>query len=189
MASNVMGSQNFSQPHSQTPQTIPSSLTQTPLANGEVIHPSLDKYGRLIQSRTGEKVYVGSSSMTLFGLEIQNMVPSFVSSSLLLNTSSSTTPAPSPSSSDQTLPPPSTQQQQLHQLPNNSSPKQEHYQGKRESKILEKEGNAYKITLSKTKTRPGLSINFELPSYSYAMLLVDTFINYNDGCFYFSMKG
>lgn len=189
MASNVMGSQNFSQPHSQTPQTIPSSLTQTPLANGEVIHPSLDKYGRLIQSRTGEKVYVGSSSMTLFGLEIQNMVPSFVSSSLLLNTSSSTTPAPSPSSSDQTLPPPSTQQQQLHQLPNNSSPKQEHYQGKRESKILEKEGNAYKITLSKTKTRPGLSINFELPSYSYAMLLVDTFINYNDGCFYFFNEG
>ena len=59
MASNVMGSQNFSQPHSQTPQTIPLSLTQTPLANGEVIHPSLDKYGRLIQSRTGEKYMLG----------------------------------------------------------------------------------------------------------------------------------
>ncbi|CAX44948.1 proline utilisation trans-activator, putative [Candida dubliniensis CD36] len=182
MGPNIMGTLQ-----SQTSQTIPSSFVQPPPANGEVIHPSLDKYGRLIQSRTGEKVYVGSSSMTLFGLEIQNMVPSFVSSSLLSNTSSSTTPAPSPNSSDQTLPPLPTQQQ--HQLPNSLSPKQEHYQSKRESKILEKEGNAYKITLSKTKTRPGLSINFELPSYSYAMLLVDTFINYNDGCFYFFNEG
>ena len=34
-----------------------------------------------------------------------------------------------------------------------------------------------------------MSINFELPSYSYAMLLVDTFINYNDGCFYFFNEG
>lgn len=43
----------------------------------EVIHPSLDKHGRLIQSRTGEKLYVGSSSMTLFGLEIENMAPPY----------------------------------------------------------------------------------------------------------------
>ncbi|EMG45552.1 Proline utilization trans-activator, putative [Candida maltosa Xu316] len=168
-------------------------------SSGEVIHPSLDKYGRLIQSRTGEKVYVGSSSMTLFGLEIQNMVPSFVSSSLLSSSSTSSSPAPSPS--------PATdpqshhyqqqlllmqQQQQQHKQKDQQgpiSPKEEHYHSKRESKILEKEGNAYKITLSKTKTRPGLSINFELPSYSYAMLLVDTFINYNDGCFYFFNEG
>ncbi|CAI5757304.1 unnamed protein product [Candida verbasci] len=144
---------------------------------GEVINPSLDKYGRLIQSRTGEKVYVGSSSMTLFGLEIQNMVPSFVSSSLLPN-STSTTPISSPGSFNETT---------------TTSPKAESMSStssrKRETKILEKEGNAYKITLSKTNTRPGLSINFSLPSYSYAMLLADTFINYNDGCFYFFNEG
>ncbi|KAL6453372.1 PUT3 Proline utilization trans-activator [Candida maltosa Xu316] len=158
-------------------------------SSGEVIHPSLDKYGRLIQSRTGEKVYVGSSSMTLFGLEIQNMVPSFVSSSLLSSSSTSSSPAPSPSPQQLLL---MQQQQQQHKQKDQQgpiSPKEEHYHSKRESKILEKEGNAYKITLSKTKTRPGLSINFELPSYSYAMLLVDTFINYNDGCFYFFNEG
>ncbi|RCK61034.1 Proline utilization trans-activator [Candida viswanathii] len=170
--------------------TLNTSLSGTGLSSSaEVISPSLDKYGRLIQSRTGEKVYVGSSSMTLFGLEIQNMVPSFVSSSLLTSSSTSTTPAPSPGSDHQaqllpaTLSPRQEPQQQQQQQQHH------HHPGKRETKILEKEGNAYKITLSKTKTRPGLSINFELPSYSYAMLLVDTFINYNDGCFYFFNEG
>lgn len=137
----------------------------------EVIGPSLDKHGRLIQSRTGEKVYVGSSSMTLFGLEIQNMAPSFDSS--LLPNSNKSTPMNSPDTRASV-----------------SSAKSDSRQtSKRESKVMEKEGGAYKITLSKTNTRPGLSINFSLPSYSYAMLLVDTFINYNDGCFYFFNEG
>ncbi|KAI5958092.1 PUT3 [Candida theae] len=136
----------------------------------EVIGPSLDKHGRLIQSRTGEKVYVGSSSMTLFGLEIQNMAPSFDTS--LPPSSNKTTPMNSPDT-----------------RASFSSAKSDSRSNKRESKVMEKEGGAYKITLSKTNTRPGLSINFSLPSYSYAMLLVDTFINYNDGCFYFFNEG
>ncbi|KAI5951383.1 PUT3 [Candida jiufengensis] len=135
----------------------------------EVINPSLDKYGRLIQSRTGERFYVGSSSMTLFGLEIQNMVPP-TNTSLLQQRASSESGSTNPST------------------PINS-PNDIRSHEPRESKILEKEGNAYKITLTKTNTRPGLSMNFSLPSYSYAMLLVDTFINYNDGCFYFFNEG
>lgn len=132
----------------------------------EVIQPSLDKHGRLIQSRTGEKVYVGSSSMTLFGLEIQNMVPPSVYSE-----SAASSPASARSPNVHDIPIPEVD---------------ETYRG---TEILEKEGNAYKITLTKTNTRPGLSINFSLPSYSYSMLLVDTFINYNDGCFYFFNEG
>ncbi|EGW35227.1 uncharacterized protein SPAPADRAFT_131412 [Spathaspora passalidarum NRRL Y-27907] len=161
----------------QSPSYIEPSITNpqtlTNASGGEVIHPSLDRYGRLVQSRTGEKVYVGSSSMTLFGLEIQNMVPSFVSSSLL--------PTSSVSSPSSTIQDPAVSPNPISETMSQHS--------KRESKILEKEGNAYKITLSKTHTRPGLSINFSLPSYSYAMLLVDTFINYNDGCFYFFNEG
>lgn len=133
--------------------------------SNEVINPLLDKYGRLIQLRTGEKLYVGSLSMTLFGLEIQNMAPSLPSNLLHLQ-SQATTP---------TEVPPTV-------YPQGS-------QDKRETRILEKEGNAYNITLAKTNTRPGLSVNFTLPSYSYAILLVDTFINYNDGCFYFFNEG
>lgn len=143
----------------------------------EVIHPSLDKHGRLIQSRTGEKLYVGSSSMTLFGLEIQNMVPSFSSSRLFPSISSKTnSPVHTPGSVTSST----------SSIPNSSTAASS---SKRETKILEKEGNAYKITLAKTNTRPGVSINFSLPSYSYAMLLVDTFVNYNDGCFYFFNEG
>lgn len=140
--------------------------------DNEVIRPSLDKYGRLIHSRTGEKLYVGSSSMTLFGLEIQNMAPSLPSSNLLSLNSTVSTPTSSPGAQHVKF-----------------SPLGFDTHKKRETKILEKEGNAYNITLAKTNTRPGLSVNFTLPSYSYAILLVDTFINYHDGCFYFFNEG
>lgn len=135
----------------------------------EVILPSLDKHGRLIQSRTGEKVYTGSSSMTLFGLEIQNMVPSSTQNSVESELSSPSASITSPVSN--------------HEGGSKTTT------NRRETEVLEKEGNAYKITLLKTNTRPGLSVNFALPSYSYSMLLVDTFINYNDGCFYFFNEG
>lgn len=139
----------------------------------EVIRPSLDKYGRLIHSRTGEKLYVGSSSMTLFGLEIQSMAPSLPYSNLLSINSTVTSPSDSPGALN----------------PSRYSHLGFDTHKKRETKILEKEGNAYNITLAKTNTRPGLSVNFTLPLYSYAILLVDTFINYHDGCFYFFNEG
>lgn len=145
------------------PRSQASPLQPPDFDSTEVIQPLLDKHGRLVKSRTGEKLYVGSSSMTLFGLEIQNMVPSFTPSSIQNSPESPGSPKSLVDSSTSTT--------------------------KRETEILEKEGNAYKITLAKTNTRPGLSINFTLPSYSYAMLLVDTFINYNDGCFYFFNEG
>lgn len=55
--------------------------------------------------------------------------------------------------------------------------------------VLQEEGNAYKIVLAKNDGNNDISVNFALPSYSYAMLLVDTFITYNDGCFYFFNEG
>lgn len=161
----------------QYPHHEPSpSNSESPneISNNEVIYPTLDKYGRLIQSRTGEKLYVGSSSMTLFGLEIQNMAPSFTSPNSFPD-SKTGTPESSPNSQRSSI-----------TLQNTDSGLASH---KRETEILEKEGNAYKITLAKTNTRPGLSLNFTLPAYSYAMLLVDTFVNYNDGCFYFFNEG
>ena len=130
------------QPHMSTLNT---SLSGTGLSSSgatEVISPSLDKYGRLIQSRTGEKVYVGSSSMTLFGLEIQNMVPSFVSSSLLTSSSTSTTPAPSPGSDHQP---------QLLLASVSSNQEHQRHPGKRETKILEKEGTHIRLHYPRRK--------------------------------------
>lgn len=136
--------------HKPQPKEEVEKIDIEPGLDDDFIHPQMDKYGRMIQLQTGEKVYVGLLSMTLFGLEIENMAPHY---------------APEP------LPEPETAHV------------------KRETKILEKEGNAYNITLAKTNTRPGLSVNFTLPLYLYAILLVDTFINYNDGCFYFFNEG
>lgn len=152
--------------------TIPTS--QYSSFSNEVIQPTLDKHGRIIESRTGEKVYVGSSSMTLFGLEIQNMIPSNVTPTLF-DEPSDTPLNNSPGGG--TLDTPGVASDNGHRT------------YKRRTEILEKEGNAYKIILAKTNTRPGLSIDLTLPSYSYAMLLVDTFVNYNDGCFYFFNEG
>jgi len=160
----------FDDPNNQS--TIPTSQYST--FSNEVIQPTLDKHGRIIESRTGEKVYVGSSSMTLFGLEIQNMIPSCTTPSLF--DESSDTPLDN-SPGGRTLDTPSVVSDNGHRA------------NKRQTEILEKEGNAYKIILAKTNTRPGLSIDLTLPSYSYAMLLVDTFVNYNDGCFYFFNEG
>ncbi|VEU19473.1 DEKNAAC100208 [Brettanomyces naardenensis] len=123
---------------------LPSSSAN----KSEVIPPFLDKYGRLIHSRTGERIYIGSSSMTLFGLEINRLV---ADSGVDSTCSSPVNPAA--------------------------------------ETVLEREGNAYRIMLGKTHTRPGIDVNFTLPSYSYALLLVDSFISYNDGCFYFFNEG
>lgn len=122
--------------------------------NQEVIPPFLEKYGRMIHSRTGERLYIGSSSMTLFGLEINRIVA----------------PMLTPNKPD-------------------ASPESTSSVGPDNETILEKEGNAYRIMLGKTTSRPGIDVNFTLPSYSYAMLLVDSFISYNDGCFYFFNEG
>ena len=127
----------------------------------EVIPPFLEQYGRLIHSRTGERLYIGSSSMTLFGLEIGRLVAPMLSNK----------DADGPDAAG-------------------GSPVSESPQSKAETEtILEKEGNAYRIMLGKTHSRPGINVNFTLPSYSYAMLLVDSFISYNDGCFYFFNEG
>ena len=126
----------------------------------EFISPFLEKNGRLIHSRTGERLYIGSSSMTLFGLEINKLVKPILAS---MNNESN-----------------KGQTDSHNNIYGNSL---------NNETILEKEGNAYRIMLGKTTSRPGIDVNFTLPSYSYAMLLVDSFISYNDGCFYFFNEG
>ncbi|TID28942.1 hypothetical protein CANINC_002210 [Pichia inconspicua] len=135
--------------------SITESASDSLKKSNEVIPPFLEKHGRLIHSRTGERLYIGSSSMTLFGLEINRLVAP------LLNDISKETKSPE----------------------NATSPVAD------AETVLEKEGNAYRIMLGKTHSRPGIDVNFTLPSYSYAMLLVDSFISYNDGCFYFFNEG
>lgn len=148
-------------PYSQMNSSLLSSSTSnnqnTEKKSQEIIPPFLEKYGRLIHSRTGERLYIGSSSMTLFGLEINRIVAPMLNNTHNKNADASPDSVTSNSTENET--------------------------------ILEKEGNAYRIMLGNTHSRPGKNVNFTLPSYSYAMLLVDSFVSYNDGCFYFFNEG
>jgi proline utilization trans-activator len=128
--------------------TASNSVNDT--SKDEIVAPFLNQQHKLVYSRTGQKFYVGSSSMTLFGIQVQNMI--------------------SHTNYDEVANP---------EVPSLTVTET----------VLEREGNAYRIMLGKTKNKPGVSVNFTMPSYSYAMLLVDTFIQYNDGCFYFFNEG
>ncbi|ODQ77465.1 hypothetical protein BABINDRAFT_25839, partial [Babjeviella inositovora NRRL Y-12698] len=128
-----------------------SNLDAKLMAESEVLPPYLDKYGKLFNSK-GSKFYLGSSSITLFGMAIQNLIPH--------------------DSHPGSRVPSSTALSSLDHA--------------KEARALENEGNAYKIVLSHANN---LKVKFTLPSFSYAILLVDTFVTYNDACFYFFNEG
>lgn len=124
--------------------------------------------GRLVESRTGQKYFVGASSMTLFGMEIQSLIPE----SLLKLTKDK-----------------NEYNQGFNDVLDPSKRVSiEMIQPELIDKVLQEEGNAYKVLLTKGE-RNYDSVNFRLPTYSYAILLVDTFVTYNDGCFYFFNEG
>lgn len=90
----------------------------------------LERFGKLITLTTGEDIYVGPSSMNLFGSELKKLV-------------------------DATEEP------------------------------LQMVANPYGIKCKE----PNLCVEFNFPSYSYCILLVETFVSYNDGCYYFFNEG
>lgn len=124
----------------------------------ENIVPTFAHSGRLVESRTGQRYFVGPSSMTSFGLEIQSLISKYLSKEFPSHNPQGAMPLPT--GIDEPI-----------------------------DEVLQEEGNAYKIVLSKNEENNDISVDFTLPSYSYAMFLVDTFITYNDGCFYFFNEG
>ncbi|SCU88634.1 LAME_0E00606g1_1 [Lachancea meyersii CBS 8951] len=162
------------QKHSAEMDTATSELNKTPMdvkfhknsvennsEDEEIVPNFAERRGRLVASRTGQQYFVGSSSMTLFGLEIQSLIPKSLTKQL----------------GDQGF-------SALDDKAPNSTATAEPI-----DEVLQEEGNAYKIVLSKNDGDDDVSVNFTLPSYSYAVLLIDTFITYNDGCFYFFNEG
>ncbi|SCV02352.1 LANO_0F17106g1_1 [Lachancea nothofagi CBS 11611] len=127
----------------------------------EIVPNFAERRGRLVASRTGQQYFVGSSSMTLFGMEIQSLIANTLNKN----------------SEDKDFSTLADEVKDPIALP---EPIDE---------VLQEEGNAYKIILAKNEGNDDISVYFTLPSYSYAVLLVDTFITYNDGCFYFFNEG
>ncbi|QEU61453.1 Put3 [Kluyveromyces lactis] len=146
----------------------------------EIVPNFSERRGRLVESRTGQEYFVGSSSMTLFGMEILSLIPDSLRRKRAHSDRKNHKRLRKPigashlptSSSSASLANPS--------LLNEPEPVDE---------VLQEEGNAYRIVLAKNDGNNDISVNFTLPSYSYAMLLIDTFITYNDGCFYFFNEG
>ncbi|XBW36740.1 hypothetical protein QEN19_002317 [Hanseniaspora menglaensis] len=144
--------------------------------------------GGLVGSKTGQKYFVGSSSMTLFCMEIHSLIEK---TKVLIEKQHKTKTNNQFSKEKNTLMELSEQVDSV-VIPNKSSDDtQFSWSNNNVDKILEEEGNAYKIILSSNDSNKNdsKSFNFSLPSYSYAKLLIDTFITYNDGCFYFFNEG
>ncbi|AQZ16435.1 PUT3 (YKL015W) [Zygosaccharomyces parabailii] len=146
----------------ETSEVVSTNLTD----EEEIVSNFAQRSGRLVESRTGQRYFVGSSSMTLFGLEIQSLLSKYLSH----KKEGDQIPFATDNKTRGTLL--KGPQASLGQID-----------------VLQEEGNAYKIVLAKNEGNDDISVNFTLPSYSYAMFLVDTFITYNDGCFYFFNEG
>ncbi|CAI4044983.1 Put3p SKDI_11G1970 [Saccharomyces kudriavzevii IFO 1802] len=145
--------------------------------------------GRLIESHNGFHYFVGSSSMTLFGLEIQSLVTKYISIKnfrpLPINTKNEILNSnlnPNINSfinsnnylfSSFNFLNPISKIVNLNSINDNLSPLM--------FKIILKNDN--------DENSKQNAIHFQLPSYNYAKLLIDCFINYNDGCFYFFNEG
>lgn len=146
-----------------------TTTTTTPnISSGEeeIVSNFAQRSGRLVESRTGQRYFVGSSSMTLFGLEIQSLLSKYLSHRGGNENARFTS-------------------EDIGENPFLQGP----HSNSGQIDVLQEEGNAYKIVLNKNEGNDDISVNFTLPSYSYAMFLVDTFVTYNDGCFYFFNEG
>lgn len=150
--------------------------------DGEMIASSFaQRSGRLIESHNGLRYFVGSSSMTLFGLEIQSLISHYVNEKNLKplpinlkleNRADLTDYKKFLEDAGATT----NQSQQLTGL----SPV---------DRIIRHGTKEFQIFL--THMYCGTSDQFTvcLPDYEYAVLLVDKFITFNDGCFYFFNEG
>lgn len=159
--------------HMDSDVTFQKNSVQENKNDYEIVPNFSARTGRLVASRTGQEYFVGPSSMTLFGMEIFSLIPdSLKKSTNGLKVNEKVNDKMNESENGKNS-----------QISNSAAPTEA------VDEVLKEEGNAYKIVLAKQDGDTDISVNFTLPSYSYAMLLVDTFVTYNDGCFYFFNEG
>ncbi|CCK71441.1 Put3p KNAG_0H00250 [Huiozyma naganishii CBS 8797] len=130
--------------------------------------------GRLIESTQGQTYFVGSSSMTLFGIEIQGLITKYITGKVV---------KPLPTKAQF----PATIYQKRNQLADNLVDPIETVTPipHDDPDILEYGIKAF----SKNDLKDSREIKLKFPHYTYALLLVDTVLKYNDGCFYFFNEG
>lgn len=171
-------------------KTDPSVNSQEPVTNEvdeiaeddqeQISTNFIQRCGRLVESRAGVKQFVGSSSMTLFGLEIQSLVSKYLSKDKV-------DPLPIDSKTEFDIHGSchtEFKENGLNSVNNllikNPVLKIEHQEDKE---------CCFRMRLATKKNLPDIELDVKLPSYSYAILLVDAFVKYNDGCYYFFNEG
>ncbi|CCD23687.1 Put3p NDAI_0C00260 [Naumovozyma dairenensis CBS 421] len=180
----------------------------------EQIESSLSqRSGRLVETPTGQLYFVGSSSMTLFGIEIQALASKYLIDKKVCKP----------------LPINEKEEDEQEIIKINNSKKDEKSTNKNQKKttrnqtgsIESRKSNILKqrLSLISSLTDPvahieknldnddagsiaitltfnessilndSAKVQFKLPSYQYSLLLIDTFVAYNDGSFYFFNEG
>lgn len=138
--------------------------------NEEISSNFAQRSGRIIELSLGQALFIGSSSMTLFGMEIQSLITTYV-------TNKEFKPLPMLKRDILTMKPSS-----LFKVINGNPNSVE--------KITKLTNLRYQVEFNEAEfyhAPPKLELC--LPTYPYACLLVDKFIFYNDACFYFFNEG
>ncbi|AGO13434.1 AaceriACL096Wp [[Ashbya] aceris (nom. inval.)] len=132
----------------------------------EVVPDFAERRGRLVESRKGQRYFVGSSSMTLFGMEVQSLVPE------ALQRDRGELESP------------------ILGAARLAAPSAVEVPAERVTLVHQEDSTTYKVVLNNCcGGTEEVQLHLGLPPFAYAMLLVDTFVTYNDGCFYFFNEG
>ena len=155
------------------PQLVkPPSATANASCRDQIASSFAQRSGRVVQPSIGQSLFLGSSSMTLFGLEIQSLISTYVTHKEF---------KPMPMNKRENIP---VKPSPLTRITNDS---QHSVRSVTRTSAL-----TFLVSFDGSPfqdTPPPHPFQISLPSYPYACLLMDKFISYNDACFYFFNEG
>lgn len=169
-------------------------------SNEEIASTFAQRSGRLINSTLDQTYFVGSSSMTLFGLEIESLISKYLTEKIVKPLpTTSVTPPPFPSERNLSH---SSSEDTAHSksLSLNSSGDNINSNS---TVLYLSPSNKLQIIIQQLRSDTlsflfiiKLPINdasvvttLHFPTYAYSLFLMDTFLTYFDGCFYFFNEG
>ena len=162
---------------SASPNTLPA-LVKPPSAaasascRDHIGSSFAQRSGMVVKPSMGGSLFLGSSSMTLFGLEIQSLISTYVTHKQF---------KPMPMNKRQNIP---VKPSPLTRITNDSQHSVRSVTRTAELTFLVSfDGSPFQ------DSPPPQPFDVSLPSYPYACLLMDKFISYNDACFYFFNEG
>lgn len=168
--------------------------------NEEIASTFAQRSGRLINSTLDQTYFVGSSSMTLFGLEIESLISKYLTEKIVKPLpTASVTPPPFPSERNLSR---SSSEDTAHSKSLSLNSSGDNIDSNSTVLYLSP-SNKLQIIIQQLRSDTlsflfiiKLPINdasvvttLHFPTYAYSLFLMDTFLTYFDGCFYFFNEG